>query len=239
MQFRSIRRSVLVSLFLCAGCNLVDPGGAGGGGGAGGSCEAPALDMPARITETKKQIQRDMVAEAEAAGTSVDPDSLLDASGNGALVVAGVTAGLAKVAPSTLTKGVDMGFLYLDLPHDSGGVQPDLPAGYYTLRATASQKVLDAALAASGGEAPDPAATDTAPSVEGAQIDLVDTDGKVTTTLPGRISVWSLDVAPDAAKERPTVEVVSGARSITIWYRCGNGSTICVRIVWKETASYL
>lgn len=247
MNLNMMRRSAIVCLWLCSGCDLVNAAedaassGGGKGGSGGGTCqvEEPARTMPEQIVETEKKVHTAMVDEATAAGTAVDPDSLVDVSGNGATLVVGAVADLAKVSPANLAKGVEMAFMYLDLPRDSGGVQPELPAGYYRMRVTAPQKVLDEALTASGGVAPDLESPDDRPAVDGATVDLVGADGKIAASLPGRLGVWSLDVAPEAAKTRPTVEVIIGSRYVTIWIVCSNGSIICVRLSWPQTRNHL
>ena len=247
MELNLIRASAIVCLWLCAGCNLIRAGedalnsgcanGGGGDGGSGGTSQ-PAQSMPEQIVETEKKVHTSMVEEAKAAGTAVDPDSLVDATGNGATVVIGVVDKLASVDPASLVKGVDMAFAYLDLPHDSGGVQPDLPTGYYTLRVTAPQKVLDEAIAANGGVAPDLESPDGRPAVDGAKVELVGADGKVVTSLPERLDVWPLEVAPDAGKTRPTVEVVTGSRYMEFRV-IGRRWITCVRIGWKRTEDHL
>jgi hypothetical protein len=210
--------------------------GAGLAARAARAQEGPQLG---RLLEAEKRPIAQAMAQAGArAGVNVNLDSLAQGSGNGANLVVGAIAGMERIPATALPRGVNAAFAYLDLPDGPGGVQPNLPAGFYTVRVSASAETIRAALKASGGVPPDTTSPEGRPSVPGAQVALVDAQGQVAAVIPGQLGVFSLTVPPGATKQRTLVEPIVGAQYIVVWVICPNGWAVCFRLSWIDFFTY-
>ena len=203
---------------------------------------APSYSQPpelGRLLDSQKRpIAQAMAKAASRAGVSVNLDSLTQGSGNGASLVIGSISGLEKVPATQLPDGVDTAFAYLDLPTGPGGARPRVPAGYYTLRVTASQETVDEALKASGGVPPDTTSPAGRPGVPGAEVELIDVHGDVVAVVPGELAVFSPVVPADQISPRTMVEPIIGARYIIVWIICPNGWAVCLRVSWIDFFTY-
>jgi|SRR4051794_10221038 hypothetical protein len=198
----------------------------------------PKPDVGRLLDAQRRPVAQAMARAAARAGVSVNLDSLTQGTGNGATVVIGAITGMESIPATELPRGVDAAFAYLDLPTGPGGAQPNLPAGYYTFRVSASSQTVDEALKASGGVPPDTTSPDGRPSVPGAKVELVDARGQVAAVIPGQLGVFSATVPPDAAKQRTLVEPVIGAQYILVWVVCPNGWAVCFRVSWIDFYTY-
>lgn len=205
---------------------------------ASSSYSQPGSELGRVLEVQKRPIAQAMARAAARAGVSVNLDSLAQGSGNGASLVVGAMSGLEGVPAMELPHGVDAGFAYLDLPDGPGGVQPNLPAGFYTIRVSATPQVIEEALKASGGVPPDTTSFAGRPSVPGAEVELVDAQGRIAAVVPARLGVFSLTVPPDAAKQRTLVEPTVGARYINVWIVCPNGWAVCLQVSWIDFFTY-
>lgn len=195
--------------------------------------------QPGPLLEAQKvPIARAVERAAARAGVAVNLDSLAQGTGNGATVVIGSIAGLENVPATELPNGVDTAFGYLELPTGPGGVQPNLPAGFYTFRVSASRQTVEDALKASGGVPPDTASFDGRPNVPGAEVELIDAEGRVAAVVPARLAVFSPTVPPDAISPRTLVEPTMGARYINVWIVCPNGWAVCLQVSWIDFFTY-
>jgi hypothetical protein len=198
----------------------------------------PKPEFGRLLDALKHPIAQTMVRAAARAGVSVNPNTLTQGSGNGATLVIGATTGLESIPATELPKGVNTAFGYLDLPDGPGGVQPNLPAGFYTFRVSASLATVQEALKASGGVPPDTTSPVGRPSVPGAKVELIDAQGRVAAVIPGQLGVFSLTVPPDAAKQRTVVEPIIGGRYIIVWFICPNGWAVCFIVSWIDFFTY-
>ena len=198
----------------------------------------PRPELGRLLDAQKRPIAQAMARAAARAGVSVNPASLTQGTGNGATVVIGSITGMEGIPATELPDGVNAAFAYLDLPDGPGGVQPNLPAGFYTLRVSASSETVEEALKASGGVPPDTTGPTGRPSVPGVKVELVDAQGKVAMAIPGQLAVFSATVPPEAAKQRTLVEPIIGARYITVWIICSNGWAVCLQVSWIDFFTY-
>ncbi len=202
----------------------------------------PAVAQPPLgnlLDAQKRPIALAMARAAERAGVSVNLRSLTQGSGNGATFVIGAMNGMESIPATALPRGVDAAFAYLELPDGPGGVRPNLRAGFYTLRVSASLETVEAALAASGGVPPDSTSPDKRPSVPGATVQLINAQGRVARVLPARLGVFSLTPLPPGPDTPPTqVEPTIGARYINVWIICPNGWAVCLQVSWSDFFFY-
>jgi len=198
----------------------------------------PKPDIGRLLDAQRRPLAQAMARAAARAGVSVNLDSLTQGTGNGATVVIGAIAGMESIPATELPRGVNAAFAYLDLPTGPGGAQPNLPAGFYTFRVSASSQTVDEALKESGGVPPDTTTPDGRPSVPGAKVELIDARGQVAAVIPGQLGVFSTAVPPEAAKQRTLVEPILGAQYILVWIVCPNGWAVCLRVSWIDFYTY-
>jgi hypothetical protein len=164
---------------------------------------------------------RASLAEAAAkAGVPVNTDDILTSAREGVTLATATVTGYEQVPASALPEGVNAGFIYLDAK-DSG-----IPAGFYTLRASASPDALRI------GEFP-------------GKVELVSVDGQSVASLPASIDAFSLEVPKPLPFPRTIItqdvqtstDTAAGSLdakrlriTITITIRCPNGSTIRITI---------
>jgi hypothetical protein len=156
---------------------------------------------------------------ANQAGVAVNPDDILTSVNEGGTVATTTIAGYEGVPGSALPGGVNAGFIYFDAP-GSG-----IPAGFYTLRASAQQEDLRV------GGFP-------------GRVELVSAGGEVAANLPASIDAFSLEVPNPLPFPRTTItqdlQRTGGSATltkafrwrITITIRCPNGTTIRFSIGW-------
>jgi len=75
-----------------------------------------------------------LAGAARAAGVSLNLEQLATATTEGALLVGTSIAGFEQVPATRFPQGVDVGFVYLDVPAS------DIPVGYYRVNVTADAK---------------------------------------------------------------------------------------------------
>ena len=198
----------------------------------------PKPDIGRLLDAQRRPVAQAMARAAARAGVSVNLDSLTQGTGNGATVVIGSITGMESIPATELPGGVNAAFAYLDLPTGPGGAQPNIPAGYYTFRVSASSQTVGEALKASGGVPPDTTTPDGRPSVPGAKVELIDAQGKVAAVIPGQLGVFSATVPPEAARQRTLVEPTIGAQYINVWIVCPNGWAVCLQVSWIDFFTY-
>jgi hypothetical protein len=152
-----------------------------------------------------------MQSAAAAAGQSIESGQITILSNNDLTLAAAPITGYEQSPATALAGGVDYGFIYLNAP--SSGI----PAGYYTLRATAPAGSIQV------GE-------------YGASVDLVGANGAVVTTLAGTVQTSSLQV-PNPLPY-PNTKVSFAMRILptrTYWvditFLCPNGSIITITLI--------
>lgn len=198
----------------------------------------PGPELGRLLDAQKRPIAQVMARAGARAGVSVNLDSLTQGVGNGATLVIGAINGMEGIPATDLPRGVDAAFAYLDLPDGPGGVKPNLPSGFYTFRVSAGLRTVEEALKASGGVPPDTTSFEGRPSVPGAEVELIDAQGRVAFVVPARLGVFSLSVPPDATKQRTLVEPTIGARYINVWIVCPNGWAVCLQVSWIDFYTY-
>lgn len=198
----------------------------------------PRPELGRLLDAQKRPIAQAMARAAARADVSVNLDSLTQGTGNGATVVIGSITGMERIPATELPRGVDAAFAYLDLPAGPGGVKPNLPAGYYTFRVSASMQTVEEALKASGGVPPDTTSPEGRASVSGAEVELIDAQGRIAAVVPAQLGVFSLTVPPEAARQRTLVEPTIGARYINVWIVCPNGWAVCLQVSWIDFYTY-
>ncbi|HSS49342.1 MAG TPA: hypothetical protein VLX28_10380 [Thermoanaerobaculia bacterium] len=223
------RRKALGVMIVCAVLCAASP-----------SYAQPKPEFGRLLDALKHPIAEAMVRTAERTGVAVNPLSLTQGWGNGATVVAGTISGLESVPATDLPKGVNTAFVYLDLPDGPGGVQPNLPAGFYTVRVTASLQTVQDALKASGGVPPDTTNPGASPTVPGAKIELVNAHGQVAAVVPAQLEAFSLTAPTNVPKQRTVVEPVFNKSSIIVWIIClTNGWAVKLEMSWFDFVSSL
>jgi hypothetical protein len=143
-----------------------------------------------------------LLEASAAAGIDVRAEEVFSISRAGDSFAAAPIVGWENVAATELRDGVDIAFAYVALS------EPEVPAGYYTLRAFADA---------------------TEVGTVDARVELVDDQGEVRAELPAQAEIHSLTV-PDPAPFRNTFILAQPDRlgRTLIWLRCPNG--VCIRI---------
>ncbi len=152
-----------------------------------------------------------MEAAATQAGQTIESGQIVVLNNSDLTLAAAPIAGYEQSPATALAGGVDYGFIYLNAP--SSGI----PAGYYTLRATAPAGSIQV-------------------GQYSASVDLVAADGTVATTLSGTVQTSSLQV-PNPLPF-PNTKVSFAMRVMptrTYWidvtYLCPNGSWVTITFV--------
>ncbi len=181
-QMRTIVRMSLAILIL--GCFLAVP-----------AFSAPGMSM-----------EEQMHMAAAKAGVRIQTEEMVVLSRDRATFAVAVIDGFEHVPATSLPKGVDFGFAFIDAP------QSGIETGYYTLRATA----------------PDPQLGENEATVQ-----LIDRFGRAVSEQPSVIDVFSMELPDDPAAERSVVgaslETNEAFRliRIEIYIYCPNGVIIC------------
>ncbi len=153
-----------------------------------------------------------MQTAAAQAGRAIEANQIAVLNNSDLTIAAAPIQGYEQSPATALAGGVDYGFIYLNAP--STGI----PAGYYTLRATAQAGSIQV-------------------GQYGANVDLIGADGSVAATLAGTVQTSSLQV-PNPLPY-PQTQVSMAMRRIlptrTYWvdvvYFCPNGSIIVITFV--------
>ncbi len=153
-----------------------------------------------------EELARQMSVAASTAGVEINLDQLVVSSKQDLTVAATTIQGYEQIPATALPKGVNAGFLYLDVPNSG------IEKGFYTVRASAREEDVQI------GE------------FEGT-VELISVDGKVAAVLPAKMDAFSLTVptVPSGkALPRSTAEVTPRRRwnenYVIIDYWCPNGS---------------
>lgn len=142
-----------------------------------------------------------IVQEARKAGIDLRADQVVTLSRGDDQIVTAASTAWDRTPATELRNGVDIAFAYVDTS------DPDIPAGYYTLRAQADVEAVG--------------------TVDGT-VQFVDSQGNVAAEVSAVTEVHSLTVADELPFDTSVV-VVSPREPgrYEIWYRCPNG--VCIR----------
>jgi hypothetical protein len=167
---------------------------------------------------------------------NIDPRTIITINGNGARTSIAAVAGLDSALATRLPKGVDIAFGFFQFPQGPGGANPPLPVGFYTIRITASQHVMDASLKQNVGRPqPDPRSSALRPSVNNADAEFLDGSGKVIAKVPAAVGLWALEGPATEKKVRSFVEPTGGGQNRSFCMRLGNGSRwVCWGNTWMN-----
>ena len=141
-----------------------------------------------------------LLTASKAAGVNVHAEELFTVSRGSETVTTAPIVGWEKIPATDLAKGVDFAYGYFSTQ------EPRVPAGNYTLRATADVRAVG--------------------TVKG-RVQFVDRQGNVAAEVPADIEVHSLTVPAQAATQRSFVTSTLVVDRIYVWHRCPNG--VCVR----------
>lgn len=156
----------------------------------------------------------ELLSASKSAGVDVRGDEAFTiASGNEIFVTAPVT-GWEQLPASQLKGGVNIAFAYV------GTSVPNVPPGYYTLKAFADGSRL---------------------GTVDAKVQFIDREGKVAAEIPAEAEIHSLTVPAKAASLHTFVTTLTRNSSTSvnqrvIWFRCPNGECIRFPVLRPLTA---
>jgi len=185
-----------------------------------------------------RQIHSGLQTAAALSHVKIDPRTITMVNGNGARTSIAAIAGLDSLPATRLPKGVDVAFGFFQFPQGPGGATPPIPVGFYTIRITASQQVVDASFKQNvGTPQPDPQSPSLRPSVNNAEAEFLDGSGRVIAKVPAAVGFWALDGLPTEKKVRSFVEPTGGGQNRSFCMRMGGSYWVCWGNTWIDDIS--
>jgi hypothetical protein len=157
--------------------------------------KADSRKIESLLSRQRAEAVEQLQVAATSAHLKLDPSISIETNVKGASsVVAAVSA--ASLNLPHLVTGVNVAFGYFDSYKVEARQNTVLPAGFYTIRLTATQGAIDEFMRTSETTPKDGSNSRTRPAAANAQAELIDMSGKVVSRVPaffGRKPVVSLD----------------------------------------------